>query len=137
MRRFALLLAPLLLLSSCQTPAPATQDRFALADANADGKLTRNEVSDFVVHNAFGEHDANNDKKLSTSEWLPGNDLALFKKRDTNGDGFISLDEALAWGRSTDKGWGEMMKKGDTNGDGSISRAEATAYYGSKEGPIR
>jgi Ca2+-binding EF-hand superfamily protein len=141
MRRFALLLAPLLL-SACQTTQPdedSFEARFAKADLNKDGKLTREEVSDFVVHNIFEARDANNDGKLSPTEWWPDNDAeqrAMFTKRDTNKDGFVSLAEALAWGRAN-KGWGDIMKEADTNGDGFITPAEAKAYIASKEGPVR
>jgi hypothetical protein len=143
MHRLALLLAPLVLLSACQSTPTIEEDsfeaRFAKADLNKDGKLSREEVSDFVVHNIFDARDANKDGKLSPTEWWPDNDAeqrAMFNKRDTNKDGFVSLAEALAWGRAN-KGWGDIMKEADTNADGFISPAEAKAYIASKEGPVR
>ena len=118
MHRLALLLAPIVLLSACQSTPSIEEDsfeaRFAKADLNKDGKL-------------------------SPTEWWPDTDAeqrAMFNKRDTNKDGFVSLAEALAWGRAN-KGWGDIMKEADTNGDGFISPAEAKAYIASKEGPVR
>ena len=99
MHRLALLLAPLVLLSACQSTTK-TEDffeaRFARADVNKDGKLSREEVSDFVVHNIFDSRDANKDGKLTSTEWWPDNDAkqrAMFNKRDTNKDGFVSIAE--------------------------------------------
>ena len=137
-----LLLPALLCLSACQTPPPADESfeaRFARADLNQDGKLSREEVSDFVVHNVFDARDTNKDGKLTLEEWWPGNDpveTAKFKKRDLNGDGVVSLEEALHWGR-TNRGWGDIMKEADTDRDGFITPAEAKAYIASKEGPVR
>ncbi len=141
MQRVSLLLAAALL-ASCQTQpgTSAATDRFALADANKDNRLSREEVSDYLVHNVFAARDANNDGQLTAAEWTPDPadkaSLQWFKQRDTNNDGVVSQQEAFAWGRSN-QGWGEMMHDADTNSDGFISRAEATAYLGSKEGPVR
>ncbi len=130
------------LLCSCQSTPPVDdtfQQRFTRADANQDGKLSREEVSDFTVHNVFAARDTNKDGKLSLLEWSPDKDpteVAGFKKQDHNKDGFLSLDEALQWGR-TNQGWGEIMTAADRDGDGFISPAEAKAYIASKEGPVR
>lgn len=141
MQRASLLLAAALL-ASCQTQpgTSAATDRFTLADANKDGRLSREEVSDYLVHNVFDARDANGDGQLTAAEWTPDPadkaSLAWFKQRDTNNDGVVSQSEAFAWGRKN-QGWGEMMKEADSNNDGSISREEATAYLDSKEGPVR
>ncbi len=141
MTRYALLPA-LLFLGACQTTPPpdeSFEERFARADVNKDGKLSREEVSDFVVHNVFDARDTNKDGKLTLEEWWPGNDpveIAKFKKRDRNKDGLVSLEEALHWGR-TNQGWGDIMDEADKNGDGFITPAEAKAYIASKEGPVR
>lgn len=135
-------LPALFLLCACQSTPPPDESfeaRFARADVNKDGKLSREEVSDFLVLQVFDARDTNKDGKLSPEEWWPGKDpveRAKFKQRDLNKDGVLSLEEALHWGR-TNQGWGDMMNEADTNGDGFISLTEARAYIASKEGPVR
>ena len=142
MHRLSSALAALLLLNACQTTAPVEESleaRFHRADTNKDGKLSREEASDFYVRNVFDSRDENHDGKLTTTEWWPGDDAAqraMFDRCDTNQDGVVTLAEGLAWGR-TNQGWGGLMMEADTNGDGFITLAEASAFLGSKEGPIR
>lgn len=142
MHRPALCLATLLFVSACQTTPPTDDSfeaRFAKADTNKDGQLSREEVSDFVVHNVFDSRDANKDGQLTPTEWWPDNDAtqrALFNKRDSNKDGLVTLTEAISWGR-TNKGWGDIMDEADKDKNGFITQAEAKAYIASKEGPVR
>ena len=142
MHRLSPALAALLLLNACQSTPPAEESleaRFQKADTNQDGKLSRQEASDFYVRNVFESRDENQDGKLTPTEWWPGDDAAqraMFNKCDTNKDGVVTLAEALVWGR-TNQGWGALMMEADTNKDGFITLAEAQAYLGSKEGPIR
>lgn len=135
----ALLLAASLALSACQTTPPAQPDRFATADTNKDGKLTRIEVSDYEITNVFTGVDANKDGKVTRSEWNPRGDARdelLFVKRDTNKDGVVTLEEALIYARSAGS-YDKVFNDGDTNKDNSISREEALAYYAKAEGPAR
>ncbi|MFL6514461.1 MAG: EF-hand domain-containing protein [Chthoniobacterales bacterium] len=116
----------------------ARSDRFARADANHDGVLDRNEVSDFIVSEIFDSRDANHDGRMTEQEWTAGDPgrLPAFKKRDTNKDGIVTKEEAVNYAR-THGSVDELMRDADTNHDGVLSRAEAQAYSESKVGPAR
>jgi Ca2+-binding EF-hand superfamily protein len=122
-------------LGACTTSEPSGQDRFALADANKDDKLSRKEASDAVVRAVFAEYDLNRDGKLTFAEWKENDDTAdekLFSARDSNRDGHLTLAESQA---SADRQnvFGEIFQKGDTDGDGLLSRDEAAALESGKE----
>ena len=125
-----------LLAASCKTTPPS---RFALADANADGVISRAEMSDYLVDSVFKPLDTNQDGKMSMAEWNQDNRpsaVKAFKERDTNKDGIVTLQEARDFGRK-DKANDALFREADTNKDHSLSHAEVTAYYASKEGPAR
>ncbi len=130
------LLLPLagLLLAGCQTTS--RPDRFAQADRNGDGRLSRDEVHDFMVTSIFATRDADKNNIMTKAEWNDPADNALFNLRDANKDGGVSLAEAKAYSKKVGK-WDAVIKETDTNKDGFVSREEAAAYYGSKEGPMR
>src|SRR5437016_3959272 len=109
---------------------------FDVADANHDGKLSRNEASDFLVNQIFDSRDANHDGRMTQEEWTGGDPkrIADFKKRDANRDGIVTKDEALAYGRAHGIA-NKIMKEADKNHDGQLDRAEVQAYYASREGP--
>jgi EF hand len=137
---FATLALAAALVTACSTNktlepnSPASA--FDRADANHDGKLSLDELNEFVVNEIFDSRDANHDGKMTKDEWTGGDPgrLAQFNKRDANGDGIVTKEEALAYGRKygTAK---KMMKEADKNHDGSLDRNEVQAYYGSREGP--
>jgi Ca2+-binding EF-hand superfamily protein len=132
----SLLSSASLLLGGCQSAAP---DRFAKADADGDGRLTRGEVSDTLVSTIFETRDADGDGKLTKVEWeVPGDTegKAIFRDRDANRDGIVTIEEAKKAGRK--KGMGsQAFDEADTDKDGFVTRDEARAYSGSKEGPWR
>lgn len=124
-----------LLLASCQT----TPDRFAQADINADGKLSRDEGRNFLVSTIFATRDINKDHVLTKAEWNSENDpdaAKVFRECDANKDGKVTLEEALSHAKKTGYRDATLMTA-DTNIDGFISREEAKAFYASKEGPMR
>jgi len=138
----ALILSGLLALGACATNKNLQPNQpgggFDAADANHDGKLSRDEGSDFLVNQIFDSRDANHDGKLTKEEWVgddPGR-LAAFKKRDANHDGIVTKEEALAYGRAHGE-VNKIMKEADKNHDGYLDRAEVQAYYASREGPVR
>ena len=132
------LLVPVLAAASAYAATSPAPDRFAQADANHDGKLSRDEASDYLVIEIFTSRDANHDGRMTVVEWT-GSDptrAADFKKRDANHDGIVTMNEAITYGRAHGIA-NEIMKEADKNHDGYLSRAEVKAYYASREGPAR
>ena len=111
---------------------------FDAADANHDGKLSRDESSDFLVNEIFNSRDADDDGRMTQKEWAAGDSVraADHKKRDANGDGIVTREEAIKYGRT--RGIvNEILRDGDKNHDGALDKAEVQAYYASREGPPR
>jgi hypothetical protein len=137
-------IAVLALLNGCATndnhssgqAATGGVDQFDLADANHDGQLSRDEVSNFLVNEVFASRDANHDGRLTQEEWTGGysDRLPAFKKRDANHDGIVTKEEALDYARKYGVAK-QIIKEADKNGDDKLSRAEVQAYYASHEGP--
>jgi hypothetical protein len=121
---------------AAQPVATAEGDAFSPADTNHDGKLSRNEASDFLVIKIFISRDANHDGRMTLEEWIGGDPTrsADFKKRDANHDGIVTMEEAITYGRAHGM-VNQIMLEADTNHDGALSRAEVQAYYASREGP--
>jgi Ca2+-binding EF-hand superfamily protein len=100
---------------------------FAEKDANKDGKLSRSEVPK-MSDEKFARLDQNKDGSLTPDEL--GSRAGRFQEfaqkhfqhADTNGDGAISKDEALA---QADKRFARM----DTNGDGVVTQDEMKAHH--------
>lgn len=109
-------------------------DRFAQADTNHDGKLSRNEASDFLVNEIFNSRDANHNGRMTEQEWTGGDPGRLpdFKKRDANHDGIVTKEEAMAYGRAHGI-TKQIFKEADKNHDGFLDHAEAQAYFASRE----
>lgn len=137
----------LVALASCATnknlqPSQATASTgaggFEEADANHDGKLSRDEASDFLVNEIFDSRDANHDGRMTKEEWAAGDPkrAADFKKRDADDDGIVTKEEAIKYGRAHGL-VNEIMREADKNHDGVLDKAEVQAYYASREGPPR
>lgn len=137
--RYIAMLAAAGFLAACQTTHHAKPNRFDQADANHDGRLSRDEVSDYLVTEVFDGRDTKKNGKLTKAEWtVPGDEKwnKVFRNADANHDGVVTLEEAKAYGRKHGAG-NEFFQNADKNHDGSVSREEARAYYASKEGPSR
>jgi hypothetical protein len=141
----ALIGVALLALAACATnknlqPSQATAGTgaggFEAADANHDGKLSRDEGSDFLVNEIFDSRDANHDGRMTEQEWTAGDPKrsADFKKRDANHDGIVTKEEAITYGRAHGIA-NKILREADKNHDGALDKAEVQAYYASREGP--
>jgi Ca2+-binding EF-hand superfamily protein len=76
---------------------------------------------------------------MTKAEWntdMSADEVKLFKARDTNHDGVVSLAEAIAYSKKM-KTYDATIKEADKNKDGFISREEAVAFYADKAGPVR
>jgi hypothetical protein len=123
-------------------PAQATpgtgEGGFEIADANHDGKLSRDEASDFIVSEIFTARDTDHDGHITKQEWTAADpkDAAGFKQRDNNHDGIMTKEEALKFGRAHGM-TAKTFREADKNHDGTLDRAEVQTYYASREGSPR
>jgi Ca2+-binding EF-hand superfamily protein len=99
----------LVLALSAAPMAAAQEARFAAADADRDGLLSRAEVARALPRLA-----------------------ARFDRIDRDGDGSLSPDELRAWRRVSaarnrvgEGGFVEHFRRADADGDGALTRAEA------------
>ncbi len=96
---------------------------FATADVNGDGAIDVNEYVANVIY-IFKRIDVDHDGYITLQEWAvynPGYDPKRFKTADRNGDGKISLGEAVA---------AKMIEffDIDTNHDGVLTIEEVLVY---------
>jgi hypothetical protein len=121
-----------------KTTDAGTAREFDRADTNHDGKVSRDELNEYIVNQVFDSRDTNHDGRMTEQEWTGGDPtrVAEFKKRDLNGDGVVTKQEAITYGRRHGVA-NKIMKEADTNHDGALDRAEFQAYYGSREGSPR
>src|SRR5262245_66498424 len=58
------------------------KDSFDIADANHDGKLSREEAGDYLVYVVFAARDKNHDGRLTQAEWgaTDQNQITAFKE---------------------------------------------------------
>lgn len=118
--------------------ASSARDSFTLADANHDGKLSREEAGDYLVYVVFAVCDKERDGRLTQEEWMRGDSkqISAFKLRDANEDGVVTMEEAIVYGRRGGAGLA-LMRRADKNRDGKLDRAEIEAYSASLEGSPR
>jgi Ca2+-binding EF-hand superfamily protein len=101
--------------------------RFAEKDTNKDGKLSRSEVPR-MPEQMFARLDQDHDGFLTSEELTKmgqGSEqhgLRGFQHVDSNGDGAISRDEALA---QVDRRFARI----DSNGDGVLTQEEMQAHH--------
>lgn len=113
---------------------------FGEMDANADGKVTKDEITAFQTAKTAAM-DTDKDGNLSVAELLAAHEARkaaneddrakrmvkrMIEKRDANKDGVLSLAEMTPPADRGDK----MFARADTDGDGAISKAEAEAVKG-------
>ena len=109
---------------------------FDVADANHDGKLSRDEANNYLVNKVFTGVDANHDGVVTRQEATAADpdQAAEFNKRDLNHDGQMTRAEAIKYGQAHGV-VNQVMSEADKNHDGSLDQSEVQAYYASREGP--
>jgi len=126
----------LLALSACATHQDSQTGaaRFERADADHDGKLSRDEISDYLVIEMFDARDVNHDGRMTAEEWIGHASFraAEFQKRDANQDGIVTKEEAIEYGRAHGIA-NKILREGDKNHDGGLDKAEMQAYNVSRE----
>lgn len=107
-----------------------THDDFALADANHDEKLSRTEADHYLAFVVFTSSDSDADGRLTAQEWIHDNqsEAEAFRLCDANGDGVVTLSEAIAYSQR-DRAVIALMRQADRNRDGKLNRAEIDAYF--------
>lgn len=118
-------------------------EAFEVLDANGDGQVTQDEMQARALAR-FTEADANGDGKLSAEEMAAAAEKRiqqqmdgragriakrterLIERRDTDGDGLLSLAEMAQGGRHGDRG-AMFFERFDANGDGVVTLAEFNA----------
>jgi Ca2+-binding EF-hand superfamily protein len=115
---------------STAKPVAVTHDDFALADANHDGKLSREEATQYLVFVVFTASDADADGRITEREWIRNDQTqgATFRRCDSNADGVVTLSEAIAF-TQRDQAALALMRQADRNRDGKLNRAEIDAYF--------
>lgn len=121
-----------LALAACSTPAgpkqPDIRKRFADADTNRDGRVTKQEYGYSMIEEVFARYDKNKDGVITQAEFVAmGGSPESFRKIDRNGNGKITIEEAkgakIAMDAMTVAFYGA-----DTDKDGYVMLEEALAY---------
>jgi Ca2+-binding EF-hand superfamily protein len=121
------------------TSGTSADDIFSKLDANGDGSISKDELSaamDKVDENMkknpppppMGMMGGNgpSDATSSSNSTDENKNTQIFNSLDTNGDGYISLDELLA--AHNESKATEIMNEADTDNDGKISKTESDAF---------
>lgn len=111
-----------------QPKTPSLEARFAKADTNQDGRVTRQEYGYSMIEEVFARTDKDGNGTISLEEYVAiGGSPAAFKKIDRDGSGTITLEEAksskIALDALTIQFYGADVDK-----DGYVTLAEALAY---------
>lgn len=129
-------LAAALLITGCASPStssdsgrPATlKELFDRADANGDGRVSRDEFIDYMVEDVFVRYDKNGNGYVTEEEYVAGGGTPEdFRKINRSGSGKITLQEAKTSKLVRDT----MMPpfdEADVNQNGSVSWVEFQAF---------
>lgn len=121
------LVAAVMILAAAGPASAQTADRLAEADANGDGNITWQEMTDAraatfarLDRNGDGFVDNNDSPRMGPMKARFQEAFAQLKTSDANGDGRISKSEMM-------NAPAPLFENGDTNGDKILSAAELSA----------
>ena len=129
---FLLLAAAAALLSGCATQPQsgnaALMKRFQQADADGNGQVSRNELIDFMVTEAFANYDKGNKGYVTLEEFTTGGGTPqTFRQIDRDGNGRVTLADAKA-SKVVRNQFVQPFDAADTSGTGYVSFDEFVAY---------
>ncbi len=109
---------------------------FSELDGNGDGVITLAEVQN-LAQAKFSTADTNGDGQLDAAELTAaaereraGRIERMIARKDTNGDGLLSLEEMAP----REGSGGRLFARADTDGNGEISQAEWDAAQAHRQG---
>lgn len=90
------------LAGGCATSSKAPQPRdlealFKKADANGDGRVSRQEFTDFMIEEVFNNYDRNGNGYVTQAEYVAGGGtVEAFREINVSRTGRVTLEEAKA-----------------------------------------
>ena len=116
--------------ASAQSGNAALMKRFKQADRSGDGKVSRDEFTDFMITEAFGVYDRDGKGYVTMEEFVAGGGTpSTYRKIDRTGKGKVTLADAKA--SKVVRNWFAQPfdeADADTGGNGFISFDEFVAF---------
>lgn len=129
-----LCVAGIFLIGGCATgpqakKRPATiEELFRRADANGDGRVSRDEFINFLIEDAFQRYDRNGDGYVDLEGYIAGGGTESdFRKINRSGTGKVTLQEAQASPLIRNR-MAKPFDEADKNGNGYITWDEFQEY---------
>ena len=139
----AILCLALLPVGCATAPSPgseaALKKRFNQVDASGDGKISRDEFTDFMIEEAFAMYDKDGKGYVTLDEYVAGGGSErAFKQINKSGSGKVTLAEAEA----SDLVRRQMAQPfdeadADSGGTGYVSYDEFVAFRGKIRDAVR
>ncbi len=143
MKPYFLLLAVLLVSGCVSGPSSGEQaalkKRFKQVDASGDGKISRDEFTDFMIEEAFTMYDADGKGYVTLEEYVAGGGTPQgYKAINKSGSGQVTLAEA----KSSELARHQMAQPfdeadADGGGTGYVSYEEFLAFRGKIRDAVR
>ncbi|MCU0796390.1 MAG: hypothetical protein MUF31_10685 [Akkermansiaceae bacterium] len=113
------------------------EQRFAAADKEGTGRVSRERVVDLMIEDAFKRYDSDKDGFVTEAEYLAGGGTSAgFRKINTSGTGKATLAETQACKVVRDT-MSPSFDEADTNRDGYATLAEYQAYLQRRDSAVR
>lgn len=124
----ALTIVATLFSGGCTTTKPGKtrnlEALFQKADTDSDGRVSRDEFTDFMIEEVFANYDKNGSGTVTEAEFLAGGGkVENFKKINRSGTGKITLEEAKASTLIRDT-MIMPFNEADVNGSGFVTWSE-------------